>query len=49
MPTISQSFTPSVGKDFEIRAFARAYPHSCWKFQKSVGFLPAKSTFKYND
>jgi hypothetical protein len=37
------------GKDFEIRAFARAYSHSCWKFQKSVAGLPAKSTFKYNE
>ena len=37
------------GKDFEIRAFARAYSHSCWKFVKKLGPLPAKSTFKYNE
>jgi len=37
------------GKDFEIEAFARAYSHSCWKFVKNIGPLPAKSTFKYNE
>jgi hypothetical protein len=38
-----------VGKEFEIDAYARAYSHSCWKFVKKVGALPAKSTFKYNE
>jgi hypothetical protein len=37
------------GKDFEIKALAQAYSHSCWKFVKSVGALPTKSTFKYNE
>ncbi|MCI0503262.1 hypothetical protein L0Y65_00965 [Candidatus Micrarchaeota archaeon] len=37
------------GDGFEIDAFAKAYAHSCWKFVKNVGALPAKSTFKYNE
>lgn len=37
------------GKNFEIEAFANAYAHSCWKFVKGIGALPAKSTFKYNE
>lgn len=37
------------GKGFSITATARAYSHSCWKFQKRVGALPIKSTFKYNE
>jgi len=37
------------GKDFEIEAFARAYAHSCWRFEKNLGPLPIKSTFKYNE
>ncbi|MCX6769413.1 MAG: hypothetical protein NT051_01900 [Candidatus Micrarchaeota archaeon] len=37
------------GKGFEIKAVARAYSHSCWSFEKNIGFLPMRSTFKYNE
>jgi hypothetical protein len=37
------------GKEFEICALAKAYAHSCWKFVKDIGPIPAKSTFKYNE
>ena len=37
------------GKEFEITATAEAYSHSCWKFEKNVGVLPFKSTFRYNE
>jgi hypothetical protein len=37
------------GRGFRIGATAEAYSHSCWKFTKGIGPLPAKSTFKYNE
>ncbi len=38
-----------MGPGFEIKAFARAYSHSAWKFTKKIGPLPAKSSFTYNE
>ncbi len=37
------------GKDFTIRATARAYSHACWAFEKKIGALPARSRFFYNE
>lgn len=37
------------GRNFRLDAVARAYSHACWSFEKRVGALPAKSTFKYNE
>jgi len=37
------------GKGFSLEATARAYSHACWSFEKNIGALPAKSTFKYNE
>jgi hypothetical protein len=37
------------GNGWRISATARAYAHSCWKFEKNISVLPARSTFKYNE
>ncbi|MDE1797873.1 MAG: hypothetical protein KGH63_00515 [Candidatus Micrarchaeota archaeon] len=37
------------GPGFTISGQADAYAHACWTFQKSIGMLPARSTFKYNE
>jgi hypothetical protein len=37
------------GKGFSIHARAVAYSRACWSFEKKIGRLPAKSTFKYNE
>jgi len=37
------------GEDFSIKATARAYAHACWSFEKKIGSMPVKSTFKYNE
>ncbi|MFA4983301.1 MAG: hypothetical protein WC588_03720 [Candidatus Micrarchaeia archaeon] len=37
------------GKGFSIEATAEGYAHACWKFEKNVAFLPAKSKFFYNE
>ncbi len=37
------------GPGFTISGQADAYAHACWTFQKSIGLLPVRSTFKYNE
>ena len=37
------------GKDFSITASARSYSHACWSFRKSIGPLPVRSAFRYNE
>ncbi len=37
------------GKDFEVSGTAEGYAHACWTFEKNIGILPLRSTFKYNE
>ena len=37
------------GAGFELSGEAEGYAHACWTFQKSIGALPIRSTFKYNE
>ncbi len=38
-----------IGNGFELSATAESYAHSCWKFEKKIGVLPARSSFMYNE
>jgi hypothetical protein len=37
------------GLDFDFELIASAYSNACWSFEKNIGVLPIKSTFKYNE
>jgi hypothetical protein len=37
------------GPGFTLTGQADAYAHACWTFKKSIGPLPARSTFQYNE
>lgn len=37
------------GHHFTVEGQADAYAHACWSFQKSIGPLPLRSTFRYNE
>ncbi len=37
------------GPGFKFSGRAVAYSHACWSFEKNIGALPVRSTFKYNE